>query len=511
MKGVAEERGFENVGLYLTGRPRVVGTAQFGRIIYATVLYFRESAATAPNPFSGPLVVTPLSEPYLSQDGHHIFNLAFYSELTVIDGPPRLCFHDPTQELSLSLNFASKAAFQELFDYLQDRLTVVSPGLPGFFVIHRFRPPLSRDQRFKSVIQGRRMGVSDGAAVRDSDDSLSAHTQLLGRLTPAIGQTSDCSMREASDEAVMAALGSRSDLRALLRQFSIPDHLKWRAWLSVIGLYPVDSIGDELRRQYWVAKRQWSTITRSQLGRSQLFRRNMNDTLELVRGSDSGLLGVVNDAAILPVAEAVMLTVVHVFHGFVKYRQIVLDMLKVVLWMLVDSVRGAADPVFVNREGIEYDATTLEIMAFWSIVFIFEEGETRISLQDTDTKFDPTETMADFITLIHSALAQKIHRIGGYGPLRTLLSGHLSATLPPAKCADVWLAASALESFRDFTQFMLISCLLFNFPMMSAASDLQNLIRATAGGLVPHRYLEASAFVLCERARDMVREHLPKK
>jgi hypothetical protein len=511
MKGFDEERDFANIGVYLTGRPTVSGNVHFGRVIYATVLYFRESSATGANRLSGPLVVTPLSEPYQSQEGHHIFNLAFYSELTVIDGPPRLCFHDPTQGLGVSLNFHIKAAFQELFDYLQDNLTIISPGLPGFFVIQRLRPPLSREERFKNVTRARRSGLGQDAAARDSDDSLLAHSQLLARLTPAIGQTSDGGLREASAEAVMAALGSRSDLRALLRQFSVPDRLKWRAWLSVIGLYPVDSISDELRRQYLVAKGQWATITKSQFGRSLIFRRTLNETLELVRGSKAGLLGIVNNPAILPVAEAVMLTVVHLFQGIVKHREIVLDILKVVLWMLVEGVRQAKDPVFVNREGIEYDATTLEILTFWFILFILEEGETRIGLQNADAKFDPTETMADFIMLVHSALAQKIHLVGGYAPLRPVLAGHFSATLPPAKCTDVWLAASAVGSFKDFTQFMLVSCLLFNFPMLSAGSDLQKVIQGTAGGLVPHTYLEASSFVLCERGQDMVRQHLPKQ
>jgi hypothetical protein len=510
MKSFEEERGFDNVEVYLTGRPRVRGTVHFGRVIYATVLYFRESSATVPNPLSSPLVVTPLSEPYQNQDGHHIFNLAFYSELTVIDGPPRLCFHDPTQELGVSLNFPSKVAFQELFNYLQDNLTIISPGLPGFFMIQRLRPPLSRDEHFKSAMQSRRSGLTQAAAARDSYDSLIAHTKFLERLTPAIGHTSDGGMRKASAEAVMAALGSRSDLRALLRQFSVPERLQWRAWLSVIGLYPVDSINDELRRQYLVAKQQWATITKSQFARSQIFRRAMSETVDSVRASTAGLLGVVNDTAIVRVAEAVMLTVVHMFQGLVKHREIVLDILKVVLWILVETVRHAPDPVFVNKEGIEYDVTTLEILAFWSVIFILEEGETRIGLQETDPKFDPTEPMADFIMLVHSALAQKIHLLGGYAPLRSVLAAHFSATLPPAKCTDVWLAASAVGSFRDFTQFMLVSCLLFNFPMISDASDLQKVVQGTAGGLISHTYLEASSFVLCERARDMVREHLPK-
>jgi hypothetical protein len=45
----------------------------------------------------------------LDQFGNRIFNPAFYSDLTVIKSPTRLCFHDATHEFGISLSFVNKA------------------------------------------------------------------------------------------------------------------------------------------------------------------------------------------------------------------------------------------------------------------------------------------------------------------------------------------------------------------------------------------------------------------
>jgi hypothetical protein len=55
---------------------------------------------------------------------------------TVIEEPVRLCFHDSTQELGISLNFATQAEVTELFEDLCHEMTIVSPGF--FFQIRAF-------------------------------------------------------------------------------------------------------------------------------------------------------------------------------------------------------------------------------------------------------------------------------------------------------------------------------------------------------------------------------------
>jgi hypothetical protein len=500
-----ESPTFNGVNAYVTGRTQVTGSVSFLRFIYATVIYFREESATSPNPFTDLLAITPLSDPYQILNGHHIFNLSFYSELTIIDGPPRLCFHDPTQELSLSLNFVTKAAFQSLFDFLRYKLSIVVCERPGIFSVRRLHPQLCCDESFRTEKQRRRSSFSSEPVISDSADSLAAHGQLLATLTQAIGIKRDRVMQDATPDEVMAALSSRSQLRTLLAHASVPDRLKWRAWLVLIGLYPVESIGDEFRRQYQSVKLQWKTITKSQFSRGQFFRTTLDGALEFIQINCHAILGIVDNKAIIGIAQSVLLTIVHLFQSVGKQLDILLDIFKVLLWILVKTVQGGSEPLFVNGEGVEYNSETLELLLFWSFLFIFEVGETRLSL--LEGKYDPTEEISDFITLVHEPLAQKIFSMGGYGRLRPVIAGQFSTALPVDKCADVWLAAAAAKSFKDFIQFTLVACLLFNFPMMSAETDLQTVIAPTLQ-LISHRYLEAAAFVLCERAQDMVREHL---
>jgi hypothetical protein len=500
-----ESATFDGVNVYVTGRPQVKGSVGFLRFIYATVIYFREESATRPNPFMDLLAITPLSEPYRLCDGHHIFSLAFYSELTIIDGPPRLCFHDPTQELSLSLNFVSKAAFQSLFDFLRCELSIVVPERPGIFAIRRLHPQLCREESFRKEKQRRRSSFSSEPVVSDSPDSLAAHEQMLTALTRAIDIKRDRVMQDATRDDVMAALSSRAQTRNLLAHASVPDRLKWRAWLMMIGLYPVESISDELRRQYQSVKLQWKRITTSQFARGQLFRTTLNGALEFIRTNRQAILGIVNDESVMEIAHSVLLSIIHLFQSVAKHLEILLNVFRVLLWILVKTVRHGSEPVFANGEGVEYNSETLEVLLFWSFLFILEVGETRLNL--LEGKYDPTEEMSDFITLVHEPLAQKIFSMGGYSRLRPVMASHFSTALPVDKCADVWLAASAAKSFKDFTQFTLVACLLFNFPMMSPEADLQTAITATLQ-LLSHRYLEAAAFVLCEEAQQMVRAHL---
>jgi hypothetical protein len=123
----------------------------------------------------------------VEQSGHRAFSLAFYSDMTVIEQPVRLCFHDATQELGISLNFVSQGEFDDLFDYFKSEMTIVSPGLPGFFQIRRFRRslPLSEadNQRRKELKDS---FLNDATNQRD-DLLLEGPSELIRRLTDMIG------------------------------------------------------------------------------------------------------------------------------------------------------------------------------------------------------------------------------------------------------------------------------------------------------------------------------------
>jgi hypothetical protein len=103
-----------------------------------------------------------------------------------------------------------------------------------------------------------------------------------------------------------------------------------------------------------------------------------------------------------------------------------------------------------------------------------------------------------------------LHLIGvkNFDRLIPLLISHFSTMLPLCDCIDLWLSAAASPSFLEFTQFMIISCLVLNFPNMLQLEhvpeqDLQPMVEQ-AFQYIDHRYLERSSFILGERARAMV-------
>jgi hypothetical protein len=102
---VDNERTFPNVQIYIFG-VFICDTVSLRRSQFCAFIYFRNETATGPYPFSDPFTLSPLSILYLESSGHRIFSLMFDAEITVIEEPIRICFHDPTQELVISLSFA---------------------------------------------------------------------------------------------------------------------------------------------------------------------------------------------------------------------------------------------------------------------------------------------------------------------------------------------------------------------------------------------------------------------
>jgi hypothetical protein len=507
------DRAFRGVAVYVTGFPTVVCAVSFRRVIFGAYGYIREDAADGPSPFeSDEFAITPLSEPYITEGGHHIFSIAYYSELTVVDASDRLCFHDPTQELGISLNFPSKKDFQACFEYLHSELTVIAPALPGFFVVQSLRRPLSDDARFAKVKAVRYRELLKDTTVEPSDQLLLAHSQLLIELTQTIGliaQSSKATMPLASDGQLAAGFRSRDAMRELLLHSSIEESKKWRVWLFMIGLYPVDGISDSVRRGYLALRAQWNAITAAQFQRSRLVRDALNSAVVFLAGKSAEILGIVTEPAILPVVRSVVLSIVHLFRSMGDHLDTVLSLLKVFLWLFVKEIRPGPTPDFVNREGGTFDGETLEVLLFWSLLYVLEIGETRMILQQPPSYFDTGGVIGDFLNTVHYSLARIIQSQGGYGQLRPVVTSHLATILPPGKCTDTWLVGVAASNFVEFTQFMLVSALFFSFPTLLSAErkPLQETIKQ-AFTLIDSKYLEAASLVLELRASAMIRVNL---
>jgi hypothetical protein len=517
-----DDRVFSNLILYVFSQ-NIPGTVRLGQAQFCAVIYFRAADATGEFPFTDPYALNPLSPPYLAQDGHHVYNLSFYSELTVIDDPVRLCFHDPTQELGLALNFETKAQFHEVFDYMQKKLTIRSPGLPGFFQVSRAHPILCSSPRLSVAKREFEDCLLRGDHIlTEADLSLDAHSQFLATLTDAIGsgaQSTKNLMSKASPEQIQAAFASRARLIELVRHFSIPHHLKADVWCRLIGLAPLDNVSPDRKRGYITVKQQWQNVTESQLQRSRLLRESFNKCSNYIQSNRQKFVSiVVSDPSVVSVAFNVFMSVLHVYQFIQNHFDVLKDIFRVLLWLFVKDVEKnqAGETVFVSQSHTIFDQETLEVLIFWSILFILEAGETRRLLETPDAKKTQiTEFITNFLFLIHPGMFSVLHGAGvrSYDRLIPLLAGHMSSILALCDCFDVWLAAFATPSFLGFTEFMVLSCLFMNFPNMllleySPDQDIVALIEQPFT-YVDLPYIETASFVLSERAEGMIEAKLP--
>jgi hypothetical protein len=171
--------------------------------------------------------------------------------------------------------------------------------------------------------------------------------------------------------------------------------------------------------------------------------------------------------------------------------------------MFIDSVNSENQPVAPNSETWDLDA--LESVLFWSLLFLFEAGETRRFMEFGFAKSKVFETISEFITAVHPYMYKHLQTLGvsSFESLGELIIGHFSNVVPVNKCSDLWLAALAASDFLDFMECMVVSCLFFNIANMKKNPlDLIEVIRESFR-YVNHRYLVASSLMLDAKSEDL--------
>ena len=513
-------RVFDDLHLYLTGSTARQGSATFGRAIFCTFLYFKESTCTSEFPFSDPFILNPLSEPYLEKDGHHIVDLSFYSEITIIEEPPRLCLHDTTQELGVSLNFKSTEAFQDMFDYLKTVVTVASTGLPGFYKIERLRPVESYqeglDERIKAWMD----------EAHPEEDLLEAHSEKVNQFMTmiesysiSISAPSKHEEPAATLEQVDEAMVSTEKLKALVRRFSVPVEKKSDVWSYLIGLStgaPELELKPYLKEQYLKIKTQWKTVTKSQYSRGSVLRTRFTKTMDFVNQNKKPLMTVVvTDSFILTLAFDVFMAIIQVYAFMESHLETVRDLFRVFLWMFVKNLEHRnREIVFIGNNNKEMDVDTLETLIFWSILYMMEAGEIRRMLESSESADSATEQLekqiGDVIFLLHRSMYRHLSRKGltNFKDLMPMITTHLSGITTLCACTDIWISALASNSFADFTRFMVISSLFFSLPTTisrepTARQPITAIIEQ-AFQCVDHRYFIMAAFVITEQLKSMI-------
>lgn len=396
-------------------------------------------------------------------------------------------------------------------------MTVVSPGLPGFYQIKRTSPePSYGIPNFQENKEKLKSALINDTKKPGENLLLDDHSQLIEKITNMIGVYAVTASKEnlpkaSVEQLTQAMASSKEDVKKILRQYTVPDVMKADVWAYLIGLAPLDNLNPEIVSQYTRVKTQWQTTSHSQYVRSKLLRERLTACMNYVNTNKQSLLSVsVPDNSILTVAFNVFMSIVQVYHFATDHMDTLKNVFRVFLWLFVKDIDETGK--FVGWNGFTMDMDSLETVIFWSIIFMMEGGEMRRMMETpASDRVHLIEPVRDFIFLAHPSMFKHLHLTGtNYSKLVPHVMNHLSTLLPLCDCIDTWFAALTAPCFVEFIEYIIISCLFFNFPNMisreqSTEQDLKSIIQQSFE-FVGHRYLIIASFVLSERSEELVSE-----
>lgn len=500
-----EKLEFPGITLYITNACSVKGCASIQRTELGCAIYLKEEDTISENPFKDEtFILTPLTQPYISKDGHHIFDLSFYSELTLIDEPPRLCFNDPTQEKGISLNFSSKTRFQEFFAFIKCSFTIVSPGLPGFFSITRFRPQLCP----MSFISNKKMILDDLMKVQslDQNELLNAHTKIISKVVPKHTKYHTLSETEQASD-ITNAFTSLDEMRKLIRSYIIPPDLKSDIWAYLIKIYPLNDLPKSIVTQYSQVKSQWISVTQSQYTRASV----LKEVFLLITKKVNQSRKEFEDISSIPleVHFNVIMALIQVYHFLSNHFEELAKVYQIFEWLFIKEFRVKEDKsleIRVNKD-TWVNQDQLETILFWSMINMLEVGELRRLFEIEDNhKEKITEQIEDYILMIHPQLYKLITKeSSGIDSLSTLLTTCFRLILPPDQCSDILVFGMASNSMLEFNQNYVTACLFFTLPTLLETSKrdtpLIEKIEQT-NKLLGQTYVANSSLILIENLSD---------
>jgi len=502
---------FYNVTLFISGFCSVTGTIKLKKFLVTMALHLKENQTEQSDPFSDDFfALSPLTAPYLSKNGHHVFDLAYFSEITIIESPPRICFHDPSQEPGISLNFATKDDFKSFFMHLRLNLTVGSPGLPGFFQISRFHPPISLATDFEKT----KRAAKEKLYVESSDSVslLEAQNDIIPKITPLSKRT------PAKKSELMNIVSNRQDLQKYISTHTVSEDLQIIAWSLLIGLYPYEKIETNVLQAYNKVKSQWNSLTESQMKRSSKFQDNIHYVTSAVQSNMKQMLSIIPDESIATISFNVLMSVGSVYSFIFNQITSIIPLLNVLLKLYVSSISHGKDSNITihMKDGTSLNSELVEAALFWSFVYIFEVFETRNFLHDSSKcSISATQPLSDLLLLIHPHFYRYLtyKGISNIDSIDSIFAFQFSSYLPINCCIDMWISALASCDPALYFRCVVISGIFFYFPdiptmPISKEQSLMPIIKHSFDAL-GYPYLQHAAYALIGKIREIIKLNYP--
>lgn len=500
----------ENVVLFFDGHNTPPGAFTIIESGLGAVACLKTTEATGENPcIADPFLMNPLSSPFVERDGWILFSLNYYTDLTVIDDPPRICFHDATQEMGISLNPASAEEFRDLFDNLRKHLDVTPTGLPGFFRINRSASLISGSYEFESNKRSIKQRIENGPA--DADPELAGkHSVLFNTISPR-----DTPMvLDPNEEQLNLAFESIDRMREYIRCNKVPKSRAAEVWCMLVGLGNIETVPESFLTMYRTVRSQWQSRKYSQLKRCAHVVDSMKQLNGVINNFKQKLVTVVNDVSILQVTFDLVMSISQLY-TFCEHNYVMLIyILRVFYAMFVQKLEKSGDGSlsFVVNETITLDRDHFDTILFWSVIYIMEKGEIRNVL--TGESNAHLTQITDFLTAVDPFVLHRLYQSSRshdpFDEMQLPVTTYLSSILPLCDCVNLWLVAFSTRYPFEFLNCCIITCFMFSFVAREDREDLRSFVQIVTRTLqdLDIRHVMYITFNIYSKYRDLFKDAL---
>ncbi|OHT05890.1 hypothetical protein TRFO_26249 [Tritrichomonas foetus] len=516
-----------DVTLYIHGVPVVTGELSLSETAFSYAIVLKEANSREGNPLlNDKFLINPLTEPYIIINGIHIIDISYYSDLTIIEQPPRLCFHDSTKETGITVNFPDKEQFNTFYSYFNQHVTVVNPGNSGFCKIITLHPsfypkpdyPKERDALKKKFLSAPLPSIEGNQATQNSN--FIKHSMLMSQIS------ANCKEKALINDNTIDQIfdGSIDTLKTYIKTHRIPAQRKAEIWARLID-FDLNKIDPKFIEYYKTVKNQWKSIQYSQFKRSKLFQAHIDKLSSTIQKYQQKLLTVVRDFSILQTTFNILMSITQVYYYMHAHYIELLLVIRVFYSMFVkkiihtkqtnqnqNAINDEEVLSFVITENVTMDSETFETFVFWSMLVILEKAEIRqsFSYYDSNDFESITNGISDFFfiadpSVFHTLLYENDVQFHAF---LLIISMAMSDILPLCDCSDVWLAALASDNMPQFINCFIISAILITFPsnMSTSGQVIANQLFFNGLLMTDHWHLISAAYGLQEMMPELMKQ-----
>ena len=181
-----ESPAFPGISLYIHGALVASGSLSITETIFSVIVFLKEEDCKHENPLKyDQFLINPLTDPYIVKDQYHLIDTTFYSDLTIIEQPQRICFLDSTQELGITVHFPDKEIYNDFFSEFCSRVTILSQNTRGIFKICAQYPSYYPDDEYIKQRKNRKNDFlkAPPPPKEKYQEYLKRHTNLLEQIS----------------------------------------------------------------------------------------------------------------------------------------------------------------------------------------------------------------------------------------------------------------------------------------------------------------------------------------